>query len=92
VTLKIVAHEAQRKKAALSRNYNSLISFQLKFGQTVEFSLYSGEKTFFDIEEIALLERQRTMCLLHLEVIEALREKSGGSSITKRLHTLGYLH
>ncbi|MFT5802741.1 MAG: PAS domain S-box-containing protein, partial [Nonlabens sp.] len=82
------------KKAALSRNYNSLISLPIKkFGQTVGvFSLYSGEKNFFDAEEIALLEKATNDVSFALEVIEkeALRKKAeeAVSQSEKRYHTL----
>ena len=60
------------KKEAISRGYRSLISLPIKkFGNVIgAFTLYAGEKNFFDAEEIGLLEEATGDVSFTLELFE----------------------
>lgn len=68
------------KEAAVSRGYLSSISLPIKRGDKVigAFTLYAGEKNFFDAEEIALLQEATSDISFALDVFgkESLRKKA----------------
>jgi len=68
------------KEEAISRGYRSLIALPIKkFGNVIgAFTLYAGERNFFDAEEIALLEEATGDVSFGLELFEKeeLRKKA----------------
>lgn len=82
------------KEKAIERGFLSIISIPIKvFGNVMGiFTFYSGEKDFFDAEEIALLEEATGDVAFALEVFEkeALKEKAEKEVIEseKRYYTL----